>query len=180
MWCLCIKSEVWFQSALGISLIWGFSVEVGKSYRLGGMGGNYSLKTWNRGRSQLIFSFPKASVLRTVFMYHPGLEGWLLKTNTSSCQVLENVFELHGLHLASRISGRIKQNYYCKIFLLGEKNPKNEKASEIPIYIELYLLGFMSICSSATFVYSWLASFHVWGHACLVNAFAYSHDNAKQ
>lgn len=158
MWCLRVKSDVWFQSALGISLIWGFSVEVGKSYRLGGMGGNYSLKTRNRGRSRLIFSFPEASVLRTVFMYHPGL----------------NVFKLHGLHLASRISGRIKQNYYCKIFLLGKK-----KASEIPIYIELYLLGFMSICSSAKFVYSWLASFHVWGHACLVNAFAYSHDNAK-
>lgn len=166
MWCLCIKSEVWFQSALGISLIWGFSVEVGKSYRLGGMGGNYSLKTWNRGRSQLIFSFPKASVLRTVFMYHPGLEGWLLKTNTSSCQVLENVFELHGLHLASRISGRIKQNYYCKIFLLGEKK-KQKRKSKWNSYLYWVIFAWLYEHMQFSYVCLFLASFFSCLRACM-------------
>lgn len=45
VWCLHFKFGIYFHSVLCISLIWGFSVEVGESYRLGGMGGNYSLKT---------------------------------------------------------------------------------------------------------------------------------------
>lgn len=57
--------------------------------------------------------------------------------------------QFHGLHSASRISEMIKQNY-CSVLLLGKKN----NASEIHTYSELYLLGFMSICSSAKLVCS--------------------------
>lgn len=65
--------------------------------RLGGMGGNYSLKTWNRSRSELIFS--EGLGLENC-IYVTSRFGWL--SLKDKCWVLGNVFKtaeyLEGLN----------------------------------------------------------------------------------